>query len=135
MSIGNTYPSSPFCFAHHHVADTQCLHASDVSCMSEFRGEGFFLRCGFPIRWTPNSWLVAAHFFRDPFSSHFASFWFGWVIFTDDYSNTGIVGAPCTLREVRAMVRMFCEKLSFIMDCTGSPNAKTVCATSAECHR
>ena len=105
MSTGNTCPSSH---------DAQCLHTSDVSCMCEFRGEGFFLRCGYPLR-------------------QLATFGFGWVIFMDDYSNTVIVGAPCTLREVRDMVRVSRKKLSFIMDCTGLSIARTVCATSAEC--
>ena len=68
--------------------------------MSEFRGEGFSLWCGYPLRLTPGSWLIAAHFCRDSN----ATFCFGWV------------GATCTQHEVRDMVRVSREKLSFIVD-------------------
>ena len=50
----------------------------------------------------------------------------------DVYSNTVIVKAPCTLREMRDMGRMSHEKLSFIVDCTDWPIARTMCTTSVE---
>ena len=67
--------------------------------------------------------VVAAYFFRDSFSYQFATFCFGWVIFMEDSFNTVIVVATCTLHEVRDIVRLYREKLSFIVVGIASPIA------------
>ena len=58
------------------------------------------------ILWAPLNYFCAGTCFiflieftdSDSFPCQFATFCFGWVIFMNDYSNTVIVGAPCTLR-------------------------------------
>ena len=63
-------------------------------------------------------------YIKDSFLSQLITFFFGFLIFMDDYGNTLIVGN--TIRPITDTMRLSREKLSFLVDCTSAPIASIV---------
>ena len=63
-------------------------------------------------------------YIKDSFLSQLITFFFGFLIFMDDYGNTLIVGN--TIRPITDTMRLSREELSFLVDCTSAPIASIV---------